>query len=927
MDQFDAFISYSHAADGQLAPQVQRGLQRLAKGTFQRRALRVFHDNTGLSTNPHLWGSIESALTGSEWFVLLASPEAARSEWVAREVTTWLASKPLDHILIVVTDGDIGFLPDAGVDRTVTTCLPEALIDALDNEPRWLDMRWARTDEQLDLRNGRFRAAVADLAAPIHGVAKDDLEGEDVRQQKRAKRLATIGVTAVAVLAVVSLVAAVVAIDQQREATAQRDVAQAQRARADEQSNKATSRALAAQAAAVSPSDIDLGLLLGVEGYRRDPSIDTTTGLLAALNNAKGITQLVRHLPAGIVDIEVSPDRAILYAVTSDGDVWKVDTNGWTTVGDPLLSGVPGPFGIDVSKDGSRLAVNSESGVTVVETGTGEVVATGIGESTAGSLGLSDDGTLLSVGLLAEPLVQVFDLDTMTKVYELEAQDAVAIFLPDQRLAVSPLGSSWLGVYDLDGDPSVPVLSRDDLQPGGGLTLSPDGTVLIQGGLAGTGILLDAVTLDSLSPVLSVRGSRTGDFFFSPDGTLVGMGSDDGSVRVFDVASSTEVLEMTGMTGAVWSEFVGDSTLFSASYYDDAAVVWDAGRASQLGVAQRAGDSLSGVEVINGGRQMVVSIVGEVVVAPVDDIDSPTAKVATGTFNRALDVAEQAGLVGVYSLEIDDTTGEVIDRKVRILQLPDLSEQVAISFGENAIENISLSPDGTLVAVGLRNGSLAVYDTVTGEPVLQPLPVDEFPCCMGLLVWNADGTRLHTGGQDGTLRTFDTATWTILSEHVLAADASALRSGRLTPDGTQVIVPTEAGTVFLVDAATGEPQGEPFVAAGTQLQNAALVNEGSVLAAISRDGKLRLWDVASRRAIGPAIAGHVEYAPALDSISDTVLISGGAGDGRLITWTLDPASWVARACELAGRNLSRAEWDRYVSGNYQPTCTQWPEEA
>jgi len=894
----------------------------------------VFHDNTGLSTNPHLWGSIESALNGSEWFVLLASPNAARSEWVAREVTTWLTNKPLDHILIVVTDGDIGFLPGAGVDTSVTTCLPEALIDALDNEPRWLDMRWARTDAQLDLRNGRFRAAVADLAAPIHGVAKDDLEGEDVRQQKRAKRLATIGVTAVVMLAVVSLVAAIAAIDQQREASAQRDkataaaiVANDQRREAAAQSDRATSRALAAQAAAISPSDIDLGLLLGVEGYRRDPSLDTTTGLLAALDNAKGITTLVRNLPAGILDVEVGPDRSIVYAVTSGGDVWAVETKGWTTVGEPLLSGIAGPFGIDVSKDGSRLAVNGESGVTVVETGTRKVVATGIGEGTAASLTLSDDGSRLSIGLLAEPLVQVFDLATLSKVYEVEAQDAVGIFLPDHRLAVNSLGSSWLGVYDLEGDPTTPVLSRDDVQPGGGLALSPDGKVLIEGGLAGTGVLLDAVTLESMSPVLSVRGSRTGDFFFNPDGTLVGMGSDDGSVRVFDVASSAEVLELSGMTGAVWSEFVGDSTLFSASYYDDAAVVWDAGRATQLGDAQHPGDSVSGVEVIDGGRQVVVSIFGDVLVAPIDDVDNPTARVAAGTFNRALDVVEDAGLVGVYSLEIDEATGEVLDRKVRVLRLPDLSEQVSISFGESAIENISLSPDGTFVAVGLRDGSLAVYDTATGEPVLRPLPVDQFPCCMGLLVWNADGTRLHTGGQDGSLRTFDTATWTVLSEHVLAADASALRLGRLTPDGTQVVVPTEAGTIFLVDAATGEPQGEPFVAAGTQLQNAMLVNKGSVLAAISRDGKLRLWDVATRRAIGPPIAGHVEYAPSLDGISDTVLMSGGAADGRLITWTLDPASWVARACDLAGRNLSRAEWDLYVGGDYQPTCPQWPEGA
>lgn len=83
---FNGFISYSHAADERLAPAVQRGLHRLAKPWHRRRALWVFRDQTGLALTPGLWSSIQQALDGSEWFVLLASPEAARSQWVNREV-------------------------------------------------------------------------------------------------------------------------------------------------------------------------------------------------------------------------------------------------------------------------------------------------------------------------------------------------------------------------------------------------------------------------------------------------------------------------------------------------------------------------------------------------------------------------------------------------------------------------------------------------------------------------------------------------------------------------------------------------------------------------------------------------------------------------------------------------------------------------
>ena len=93
---FDAFISYSHAADGRLAPALQRGLQRLARPWYRTRALAVFHDETGLAVNPHLWASIARALDDSQWFIVLCSPDAAASEWTGREIDYWLEHKDPD---------------------------------------------------------------------------------------------------------------------------------------------------------------------------------------------------------------------------------------------------------------------------------------------------------------------------------------------------------------------------------------------------------------------------------------------------------------------------------------------------------------------------------------------------------------------------------------------------------------------------------------------------------------------------------------------------------------------------------------------------------------------------------------------------------------------------------------------------------------
>ena len=102
--KYDAFISYSHDADGALAPAVQTALRQLARPWNRRQALRVFRDDTGLSVTPALWPAIESALAESEYFVLMASPQAAafitarsRSHWVttSRPIASVLRWPPL----------------------------------------------------------------------------------------------------------------------------------------------------------------------------------------------------------------------------------------------------------------------------------------------------------------------------------------------------------------------------------------------------------------------------------------------------------------------------------------------------------------------------------------------------------------------------------------------------------------------------------------------------------------------------------------------------------------------------------------------------------------------------------------------------------------------------------------------------------------
>jgi WD40 repeat protein len=59
---------------------------------------------------------------------------------------------------------------------------------------------------------------------------------------------------------------------------------------------------------------------------------------------------------------------------------------------------------------------------------------------------------------------------------------------------------------------------------------------------------------------------------------------------------------------------------------------------------------------------------------------------------------------------------------------------------------------------------------------------------------------------------------------------------------------------------------------------------------------------------------------------DGKTLASGDDEGFFILWDVDPTSWSERACKLANRNLTDAEWLRYVGTDepYAKTCPDIP---
>lgn len=233
--KYKAFISYSHAADNQLVPVLQNSLQQFCKPFWKLRSIRIFRDKTTLSITSELWQSIQNALNESEYFILMASPDAANSLWVEQEILEWLTrnNNSLDKLLIVLTAGEISWNKTSNdFNWHIDSPLPQILKKRFSKEPFYIDFRWAKNAKELSMRNPQFLDDVATIAATLHQRSKDEIIGSDVMKHNIFKTVTSLIIIILLALFMTAIFFAIqfkieekAAINQKKEAESQKILA------------------------------------------------------------------------------------------------------------------------------------------------------------------------------------------------------------------------------------------------------------------------------------------------------------------------------------------------------------------------------------------------------------------------------------------------------------------------------------------------------------------------------------------------------------------------------------------------------------------------------------------------------------------------------------------------------------------------------
>jgi WD40 repeat protein len=148
-----------------------------------------------------------------------------------------------------------------------------------------------------------------------------------------------------------------------------------------------------------------------------------------------------------------------------------------------------------------------------------------------------------------------------------------------------------------------------------------------------------------------------------------------------------------------------------------------------------------------------------------------------------------------------------------------------------------------------------------------------------------------------------------------------------TPNGDRLTVALEDGTVRSWNPDTQQPVGSPLKLP-SRATSLAYTADGRSLAVVfgtASGSTVRLWSVERREPVLPDLSaprGLTYKVLAAADASRLVWISEGYGP---IVWDARLDSWLARACRLANRDLTEAEWNRFLPGErYARVCRPQP---
>jgi WD40 repeat protein len=186
------------------------------------------------------------------------------------------------------------------------------------------------------------------------------------------------------------------------------------------------------------------------------------------------------------------------------------------------------------------------------------------------------------------------------------------------------------------------------------------------------------------------------------------------------------------------------------------------------------------------------------------------------------------------------------------------------------------------------------------------------------VAFSPDGRHIVSGDGDGILRIWDTSTSKQIGES-LTGHSDLVSSVAYSPDGRQIVSGSFDKTLRLWDVTSGKQIGESLIGHTDYVFSVAFSPDGHQIVSGSLDNTLRLWDSITGKQLGEPLLGHEKMVSSVAFSPDGRQIVSGSWDNTLRLWPV-LNSWADALCAKLSHNMSRKQWQEWVSKDIEYTC-------